>query len=162
MKIFSAGFIIGVSLFVSMLQVQANDLSRGKNSDTGLMLDPQHLGNLLSTVTTLPFVGALFRSSLDNIAETLMSLDDLTDGMLKKILNGSLPCELSLNHGLRCRGASKKGGLDGMLRSALDAIPSSILPEFAKMLVLSSFRVTFLPMINQILSGPSKPLTGMK
>ncbi|CAB0033014.1 unnamed protein product [Trichogramma brassicae] len=29
------------------------------------------------------------------------------------------------------------------------------------MLVLSSFRVTFLPMINQILSGPSRPLTGM-
>lgn len=114
------------------------------------------LSDLATTLGTIPFIGPILRDTLNYLGELVMATNRLSNGLLARVVGGSLPCIIDLDKGIQCSGTSTDGGVYAVIEDMINGLPSTILPDFAKKMTLGIIKSTLNPLLDVLFGGLPK------
>ncbi|XP_012288988.1 uncharacterized protein LOC105704386 isoform X2 [Orussus abietinus] len=129
MKVHTSHTLI-LGLVVTIAAVNAANNRGDYNGDTHGIVT-----SITSRVGVVPIVGEYLAILINLIIELIVTMQRITHGAVSRFFDGILPCEISTENGLVCTGLEQSGGIQTLLNSILDSIPS--LPTFVKKLIMS-------------------------
>lgn len=107
---------------------------------------------IINGIGKIPLVGGEIAKFMRWILKLVDVFEIGTNGALARLLGGALPCTVSLS-GTYCSGLVTNGGFGKVLMSALDGVPSIILPGFVKSLMMLMIEMLADPIVDVLFGG---------
>lgn len=125
---------------------------QASNEESGEQNNDFDLTSIKNALDMIPGVGPVVDTVYDYVSELLINADQLSNGLLSRIIGGSLPCRLTTTS-LECSGVSKNGGTYGVVKRIIDMLPSTILPDDVKDIIIDFISMVINPIANTLFGG---------
>lgn len=118
-----------------------------QGQDTGVV---DRMMSLVAMTQSIPFFGGYIIFVKNWLGETVDVILDFDNGMIARVLGGTLPCEIDIDTGVTCTGVTDKNNVAHLILALLDQSP---LPTMVKGGIYSVMSYTLEPTMDAIFGG---------